>query len=94
MTKADKQLIAAVINDWKRQNKGTQGQLALKCGLRPNNFNEIVRGKRRTTILPVIRIANNLHSHIKFWQLVQILLPEVFVASADMFARKEKKCLF
>lgn len=91
MTKHDKQLLAAAIHAWKRQSKGrTQGQLALKCGLRPNNFNEIVRGKRGVSMLPVIRIADALHGYIEFGEVIRILQPAIYTERPDMFAKKEE----
>lgn len=89
MTKQDRQILTAAVNDWKLHNKGTQGQLASKCGLRPNNFNEIVRGKRGVSMLLVIRIAAQLHGYIEFGEVVRILQPAIYTERPDIFARKE-----
>lgn len=91
MTKAGRQLIASAILDWKRHNKGTQAELALKCGLRPNNFNEIIRGKRTAGIINLIRIAAQLEGYICFRELGRVLHPNLYRLRPDIFAGKEGK---
>lgn len=91
MNKADKQIMAAAIRAWKRHNKGTQGQLALKCGLRPNNFNEIVRGKRGVSMLPILRMSAHLNGYIELSELIRIFIPKVYAERPDIFAKKEGK---
>lgn len=90
MTKVDRQLITAAVHAWKRHLKGrTQGQLALKCGLRPNNFNEIVRGKRGVSMLPILRMSAHLEAFIELSELIRILQPAIYAERPDIFAKKE-----
>ena len=88
MNNTDRDMLAAGIADWKRHNKGTQGKLALRCGLRPNNFNEIIRGKRPAGIIILCRIAAQLEGYICFRELGRLLHPKLYALRPDIFAEK------
>ena len=94
MNKLDQQLLDNAIEDWKRHNstpeqEATQGDLALKCGIRPSHFSEIIHDKRYAGIINLCRMAAQLEGHICFRELGRLLHPKLYQLRPDIFEKKE-----